>query len=152
MKKQIYTYIGLIVILTVSSVSAIRAQSQTIAKINIPFEFSVRNQTIKAGRYVINRNDDQGMVWSLSGSDNRQMVILTANAEPKGFSRSGNLTFRRYGDKYFLAEIETSYHKIGLRKSRAERNLQRKLAASKNLAKNSMNKTTPEIVVVEITM
>jgi len=112
MKKQIYTFVGLIIVLTISSVTAIHAQSATTAKAHIPFDFSVRNQTIAAGDHVINRLGDSGAVWSLRSSDNRQSVIfLGMSAESKSTSGNGKLTFRRYGNKYFLASIETSAYK-----------------------------------------
>jgi len=153
MKEQIYTFGGLIIVLTISSVTAIHAQSATTAKAHIPFDFSVRNQTIAAGDHVINRLGDSGAVWSLRSSDNRQSVIfLGMSAESKSTSGNGKLTFRRYGNKYFLASIETSAYKIGLRKSRTERSLEKMLENNYRIAKNNVNGATPEIVFVEIAM
>ena len=153
MKKQIYTFVGLIIVLTISSVTSIHAQSAMTAKAHIPFDFSVRNRTISAGDHLINRMDDRGSVWSLRSSDNRQSVIfLGMSVETRRTSGNGKLTFRRYGNKYFLASIETSAYKIGLGKSRAERGLEKELENNYRLAKNNVNGTTPEIVSVEIAM
>ncbi len=153
MKKQIYTFVGLIIVLTISSVTAIHAQSATTAKAHIPFDFSVRNRTISAGDHEINRLDDRGAGWLLRNSDNRQSIVfLGMSVETRRTSGNGKLTFRRYGNKYFLASIETSAHKIGLGKSRAERDLEKKLENNYRLAKNNVNGATPEIVSVEIAM
>ncbi len=153
MKKQIYTFVGLIIVLTISSVTAIHAQSATTARAHIPFDFSVKNRTISAGDHVINRLDDRGAVWLLRSSDNRQSVIfLGIGVEPKSTSGNSKLTFRRYGNKYFLASIETSAYKIGLRKSRTERSLEKMLENNYRIAKNNVNGATPEIVSVEIAM
>ena len=58
MKKKIYTVVGLIIVMTILTVTATFAQSATKAKAHIPFDFSVKNQTITAGDYVMNRQDD----------------------------------------------------------------------------------------------
>jgi len=153
MKKQIYAFVGLIIFLTISSVTAISAQSATTAKAHIPFDFSVRNQTIAAGDHVIDRLGDNSAVWSLRSSDNRQSVILLGmSVESKRTSGKGKLTFRRYGNKYFLTGIETSAYKIGLWKSRTERSLEKNLKQNNRIAKNNVNGSTPEIISVEIAM
>ncbi len=153
MKKQIYTFVGLIIVLTISSVTAIHAQSATTAKAHIPFDFSVKNQTMTGGDHVINRLDDRGAVWSLRSRDNRQSVIFMGmSAESRSTSGNGKLTFRRYGNKYFLAGIETYSYKIALGKSRTERSLEKNLKQNNRIAKNNVNGTTPEIVSVEIAM
>ena len=153
MKKQIYTFIGLIIILTISSVTATHAQSATTARAHIPFEFSVRNRTIAAGDYVIIRQDDKGEMWSLRSRDNRQQVnFLVMNVESLATSSNSKLTFRRYGDKYFLAGMEMSACKIGLRKSLAERNLEKSLKQNNKIAKSNAKNAASEIVTVEIAM
>ncbi len=153
MKKQIYTFIGLIIVLTITSVTAIHAQSATTAKAHIPFDFSVRNQTITAGNHEINRLGDSSAAWSLRSSDNRQsVIILGMSVESKRTSGNGKLTFRRYGNKYFLTAIETAAYKIELGKSRTERSLEKNLKQNNRIAKNNVNGATPVIVSVEIAM
>lgn len=153
MKKQIYTFIGLIIVLTISSVTAIHAQSATTGRARIPFDFSVRNQTISAGDYLIKRQNDSGRAWSLRHSDNRQSVIFLATSVGSQItSGNGKMTFRRYGNKYFLASLEMSNYKIGLRKSRAERSLEKQLENNDRLAKNNVNGAKPEIVAVKLAM
>lgn len=151
MKKQIYTFIGLLVVLTVTSAIAVHAQSVTTARANIPFDFEVRNQTIAAGDCVIKRQDAKGAVWLLSGKDGRQSAILAKDIESKRTFGGGKMTFRRYGNKYFLAGIETSAYRIGFQKSRAERSLEKKLKFDRAI-KNKRNGTTPEIVAVTVKM
>ncbi len=65
---------------------------------------------------------------------------------------NGKLTFRRYGDKYFLVGMETSDYKIGLSKSRAERTLEKSLKQNNRIAKNNAEDAAPEFVTIEITM
>ena len=151
MKKQIYTFVGLIIVLTIASVSAIHAQSESSARARIPFDFSVRNQTISAGDYSIQRQDDKGKAWSLRRDDYRQTVVFLAmNVDSEKPLGNGKMTFRRYGNKYFLVGLEISHYKIGLGKSRAERTLERQLEDETKLAKNNVNSAKPQIVTVEI--
>jgi hypothetical protein len=153
MKKQIYTIVGLIIMMTGVTVTTTFAQFAPTAKAHIPFDFSVINRTITAGDFAIKRLDDQGRVWLLSSRDSKQNVIsMVLPAEPKILSSNGKLTFRRYGDKYFLASIETADDKMELLKSRAERNLQKSLNQINRVAKNNGNGVKPEIVAIEIAM
>lgn len=152
MKKKIYTFVGLLFVLMISSATIARAQSVKAVKAHIPFDFSVRNKTIAAGDYVINRQDDQGLVWLLRNKNSgQQVILLVMNAEPKRIFGNSKLTFRRYGDKYFLTTVETSEYKIGLQKSRAERNLEKELKNNR-LAKNNPMSAKAEIVVIKSAM
>lgn len=152
MKKQIYTFVGLLIFLTISSVNAIYAQSGTIVRAHIPFDFSVKEKTIPAGDYVINRADDGGRVWFLYSYENRQSVVLLAmTVQGKDSFGKGKLTFRRYGEKYFLASIETSGNQIKLPKSREEKNLVKELK-NNHLAKNNEENIKPEIVAIQLGM
>jgi hypothetical protein len=145
MKKQIFTFVGLIIVLTVFSVTAIQAQSGTTGKAHIPFDFSVGNRTIAAGDYVIETTNS---VWRLRGVDNyRKIFLLTKGTELKKTMGDGELVFRRYGDQYFLAAFETSYYKIGLSKSIAERNLEKEI--KNNLLAKNMISAKVEIVVIK---
>jgi hypothetical protein len=153
MIKQLYTFVGLLFVLTISSAIGVHAQSKMTAKASIPFDFSVKNQTMTAGDYVINQADDQGSVWTLRSRDNHQSIFLLAMVEePKTRSDKGKMTFRRYGNKYFLTTIETPDYQIGLRKSRAERQLEKSLEDNNRLAKNDGKGVTPEIVAIELSM
>src|SRR5437762_14141693 len=125
MKKQIYTFVGLLVVITVLSITAIHAQSPTTGKAHIPFDFSVGNKTIAAGDYAIERINS---VWMLRGVDNRRQMLLSIVAPtPKQTMDDSKLVFHRYGGQYFLAAFETSYSKFDLRKSAAEKSLEKEI-------------------------
>ena len=138
MKKQIYTFIGLVIILTISAVTAIHAQSATNIKAQIPFEFSVKNKTFPAGDYTLQKQDNRGEMWTLRSRDNeRQVNLPVMNIETKRFSDGGKLTFHRCGDKYFLSAMEMPDYKIELPESSVERALEKSLKQNNRLAKNT---------------
>ena len=146
MKKQISTFVGLLIVITVLSITAIHAQSPTTGRAHIPFDFSVGNQRVAAGDYAIERIN--GWVWMLRGGYNGQnMFLLTTATEPAKAIGDGKLMFHRYGERYFLSAFETSYYKIGLAKSAAEKSLEKEIKNDR-LAKNLMSAKS-EIVVIK---
>ena len=148
MKKQISTFVGLLIVVTVLSITAIHAQSPTTVRAHVPFDFSVGNRTIAAGDYAIERTN---WVWLLRGVDSRRQIFLsTLGSEPTKTIGDGKLIFRRYGKTYFLVAFETSYDKFGLRKSTAEQNLEKE-TKNNRLAKN-LSRAVAEIVVVKSAM
>ena len=151
MKKQIYPIIAILIVLVASAVTAVRAQSTANARAHIPFDFSVNNKTMKAGDYVINRRDDRGSFWSLNSNDRRRSALLLVLGVGTERTSKGKMTFRRYGNKYFLVSVDTTNYQIGLQKSRAERSLIKKLETN-SLAMNNEKKEKPEIISIEITM
>jgi hypothetical protein len=146
MKKQILNIVGLLIILTGMTVSTTYAQS--IVKVDIPFDFNVQNKTVKSGNYRISRNDSQGWIWLLDNTDTgKRVVLLQAIAETKRDTGKGKLIFHRYGEMYFLTTVETSAYKVGLPKSRFERNLIKELRT-----KNDSRAVAPEIYTLEFTI
>lgn len=136
MKKQAYTMIAMIVL--VGSM-AVAAQAQTSGRTrmiaNIPFEFSVGNQTLPAGEYgvtPINPASDHA-VLQLRSKDGSSSAMIQMGAAIGKAQESAKLVFRRYGDKYFFAEAWVDGDSSGLQtlKSRSERTIERELAGIK---------------------
>jgi hypothetical protein len=129
MKKQVYTMIAMIFL--VGSL-AVAAQAQTIgAKLiaDIPFEFSAGNQKLPAGKYVvsvINPSSDQ-TVLRIRSIDGHNGTVLLMHPVEGNVQDDARLLFRRYGDRYFLAQVWSSANSIGMEAPafRAERNLAR---------------------------
>ena len=119
--------------------AATSAQAQSPMKVNVPFDFTIVDTHLAAGQYTIVqaspqanpralmvRNQD-GIVRALSMGI--RLESLKVN-EPK-------LVFRKYGNKYFLAEVWLSTGDAGteIRKGSHEREL-------------AQTKTTAETVIV----
>ena len=140
MKKQIFLFVAIIIL---STANAIYAQTNVI-KADIPFDFSVKDKTLPAGEYIIRNIDTtgQGFVWRV-GSNKKQVTLLAMTNESADRSGKVKMVFHRYGNQYFLSSFQTLNSKITLRKSRAERNLQRE--SEEHLAKLAM----PEVIVIE---
>ncbi|MBL8292996.1 MAG: hypothetical protein JNN08_14215 [Bryobacterales bacterium] len=112
---------GLIALALACAAAPCWAQS-TIAK--IPFDFTVNNLTLPAGEYSIEEAMEGIQAVRSTRGD---FLTAFALAYPTVVNRAGlaQLVFRKYGDKYFLAEFWTPLNGdvIAFRKCRKEREL-----------------------------
>ena len=128
-----FAKVGLLAVITIIAVSA-SAKAQSLDNrltANIPFDFSVADKKLPAGKYWVSRarqgNGDQ--IVQIESADGQASIsrltipVITLNPMNKG-----SLVFHRYGDEYFLSEIWPAGGQTGreLPKSRTERELARK--------------------------
>jgi hypothetical protein len=132
MKKQISrTLLGLVAALMLTAGS--NAQVLRAVVIRVPFDFVAGEKRLPAGRYTVQRiSSDAETALLIRSEDGRSSaVILTNTGEPQ--PRTAELVFRRRGERYFLAEVSMpgAASVRELRKSAAERRLERELAEQK---------------------
>jgi hypothetical protein len=136
MKKATVTgfaKLGLLAVMMIVAAGA-SAKAQSLdyrLTANIPFDFSVADKKLPAGKYWISRaQQSQGdTIVQIRGAEgNANVVRLTIPVNSHMPMRSASLIFNRYGEEYFLSEVWTKGGSIGrgLLKSRAERELERK--------------------------
>ncbi|MEP7340875.1 MAG: hypothetical protein ABI977_24300 [Acidobacteriota bacterium] len=96
----------------------------------IDFDFTAGSQQFPAGTYRIKTFNDTHsqtllLVQRLDGSE--QGIVATTSNQSHGKYALGDVAFNKYGDKYFLANVQlgdgSAIHQIV--KSRSERNIQR---------------------------
>lgn len=100
------------------------AQSSRPVLSNVPFEFVVGDATLPAGEYRISR--PFGNALTIQTVDANAAAIRLTNEIQSGKSKHPRLVFRRYGERYFLAEVwngDASGRQ--LLKSRQERAIER---------------------------
>ena len=141
MKKQTLTMIALMVLIG-SLMGSAKAQSLSSGRLvaNIPFAFSVGNQTLPAGEYIfscVNKAEAQTILL-IRSKDDRTSVMLQMLSRHGKVSETAKVIFHKYGDRYFFAQAWTSGERDGLEapKSRDERNLTRELAGVKPQTKS----------------
>ena len=123
------------------------AQGQSLANritANIPFDFSVGEKKLPAGRYSVSRvNQTSGdAVLSVADDDgNAKVIRLTNPTERLRPISKATLVFHHYGDQYFLFQVWPAGATTGrqLPRSRSEREIQRNLAG--NLSQGKMVET-----------
>jgi hypothetical protein len=133
---------------------AASAQGQTLqyrVKANIPFDFTVGDKALPAGKYSIGRThraDD--LVLSIADVRGRTKAIrLTTAALTKHPREKAALIFHRYGNQYFLFQVWPAGGEVGRQfpQSAQER-------AQRQIGKNSGtgNNTEYETVIVDVVL
>ena len=119
-------------ILVVAASATAKAQSLNYTlTVNIPFDFTVSDKKLPAGKYSI-RRAQQGngdLVILISSVDGDKSVSrLTFPVVTRDPANDGMLVFHQYEGEYFLYEIWPAGGHTGraLPKSRAERELEKK--------------------------
>jgi hypothetical protein len=159
-KKQTLRAVTMLVsIIALAFATAIVSNAQSRArkiKADIPFDFVVGDKTLAAGEYLIGQitsGSDVGIL--VRSSDGSQKAIRLTNAVSADAPQKKNvLTFHRYGNTYFLAQVWTSGSVSGreVLKSKAERSTERELARNSsagNLAQNPRAEVVTIIAEVE---
>ena len=127
--KFIQLFAILCCLLPLAAVS--QAQINKKSEFEVPFEFVVRDKVFPAGEYTLRGANDQKTGWIIAGkTDKENVAFLLANTiEDVDHIADSKLTFRRYGNRYFLAEFTVADYQITLTKSKQEQLLERELLA-----------------------
>jgi hypothetical protein len=128
-KLTINAFTLLSLIFSLSAIS-VYAQSKTlISKVEIPFDFSIRDKTLPAGIYRVERIFHDVLI--IRSEDSQEVsVSLTMPVRAKEIPETGQLLFHRYGESYFLFQIWEPGSNDGRQfsKSRTERSIERDMA------------------------
>src|SRR5215204_1000701 len=124
MKKQLIAVMFTFAISLFISAGETPAQSQAL-RVNVPFDFSANDKTLPAGTYTVKPATDNKVMWRVQGVDQTPGTLLLAmrsEAEEPGNTR---ITFRRYGDRYFLSGLKTPSYQLELPMSGSEKDFRR---------------------------
>ena len=123
MKKHALKALTTLAFLTALAVTSVFAQSTLPVRADIPFAFSVGNQTIEAGKCTVKRLPGSSTI--VVASEHRNVAVIAMNTLASKEASKTKLVFHKYGNSYFLAQIWTagSQEGIALVKSGAERKL-----------------------------
>ena len=105
MKNHLFSIASILMVL-LTSVSGSAQTAKQLSAI-VPFEFTVGQTTLPAGKYTIYRTSVNTSDGFLMRDDNGHVaVVFKTHAVPgQGQSEKGRLEFRRLGDQYFLARF-----------------------------------------------
>ena len=135
MKKQAYTIMTITMLVGIMSISARAQNNATRLSANIPFEFSVGNQTMPAGEYTITCTNPTSdlKVLQLRTRDGHESVMLRTSSVIRNAPGDAKLVFNRYGNQYFFAQAWFQADSTGMQasKSRSEKQIARELAGNK---------------------
>jgi len=96
--------------------------------VTIPFDFTVGAKSLAAGEYRVDKQASHVLaIRSVNGQ--ASMVIMTNAAQPTAPPGKATLTFRKYGDRYFLSQVSDYAQGWELSKSTVEKELMAKRAS-----------------------
>lgn len=135
MKHSIST-IAIATLVAVASLTQAHAQSSA-ARVAVPFAFELGSQHCAAGTYTIDMQGADNLVLTNSARRSTQLALIESRTDAGSPNVPATVTFRKYGNTYFLAEYSTSGATFTLMESNKERSLAREQA---------MNRTEPSLV------
>jgi hypothetical protein len=74
----------------------------------VPFQFTVGDATLPAGDCTVVLVNENSSVLLVGSRDAHRWVYAPATPDLGGKSSDAVLTFHRYGDRYFLAEVKVA--------------------------------------------
>ena len=104
--------------------SSTGAPAQPIAEAVVPFDFTCQQQVVPHGTYTISVVMERFI--ELRAKDGKVQAISTVEPNLKVGDPGTKLVFHRYGDRYFLSEVQTADRELGMKlpMSKAERQTQ----------------------------
>lgn len=137
MKKQLLKAVAMCGVFLTLAVGSVQAQTGYTIDVNIPFNFTAGETSLRAGIYSVRLISEHTLL--VRSIDGKKSVLLRARqAEPGGTQKPARFIFNRYGDRYFLSQVWVTGADIGqqLHPSGAERRLAKELSLAKADAKS----------------
>ena len=106
MKRNMFWGLTALVLALVVNVAFAESKS----KANVPFAFSVEQNSMEAGQYTITVSD---RVMQIHNDSTNKTVAIIAQHEESAKPQNTRLVFHRYGDSYFLAEVWSATGQAG---------------------------------------
>jgi hypothetical protein len=106
MKKQISVTLFALVTMLALAASASAQTAQRVV-VNVPFDFVAGGKLLPAGHYTVRRLsfEDEKLLLVRSDDGRSNAIVLTDTARGNQTPDSAALTFRQYGESYFLAAV-----------------------------------------------
>jgi hypothetical protein len=104
-----------------SFLSSSVAPAQPVAKAEIPFDFTCQQQVVPHGTYTISVRMERFI--ELRAKDGKVQAVSIIEPNVKVGDPGTKLIFHRYGDRYFLSEVQSANRELGMKlpMSKAER-------------------------------
>lgn len=121
MKRSIVRTFAALTFSAILSPLALLAQDQLNA--TIPFNFTVGTKSLTAGEYSVHHLNDGHTLLIRNRKDGTSIMTAVMGGEPSKKAGTSVLTFKRYGDSYFLSGISGANQGWQLFQSAAEKEL-----------------------------
>ena len=123
--------LALSLMLTLAALPA-AAKSVNGMRAQVPFDFHVGEQLVRAGAYTVRSLSDDEKMIRISGDKDGASTLTDAGRDGGNGEGRARLVFHRYGDQYFLAAVwGPDSNGRTLAESKRERNLRKELRAAR---------------------
>jgi hypothetical protein len=126
MKHSIST-LALATLVAIASLTQAHAQNHAV-RVNVPFAFDCGTTHFAAGAYTIEMQGADDLALSNDAMTSTGLAMIEWRSDSGSPSATTSLTFRQYGNTYFLAKYSTSGATFSLIESKKERSLAREYA------------------------
>lgn len=128
MKSSISTF-ALAAVVAIASLTAAHAQTQA-SRVSVPFAFECGGVSFAPGTYTISKEAGEQITL---GDSKTTRIFLVNNADGPKNTKLGYLAFRKYGNRYFLAEyhVANSTNSMTLSESGKERRVAKEYALNR---------------------
>jgi hypothetical protein len=121
MRKYSRFVTSLAAVAAIAAVAPAQARQETHLVVHVPFAFTVGATTLPSDTYFLSRVNDHRDVLMLRG-DRTGAIVYTNEQKLPRTDREPSLLFHRYGDHYFLREIQwEDTARLNLPETKAER-------------------------------
>jgi hypothetical protein len=107
MTKKLYSTFAMMGLFLMLAFVSVSAQSRGKIEINVPFDFSLDNQTLSAGAYSIRQLSQTSMLVESADGQTRVIAQATGRVQLDANEKAPQekLVFHKYGNQYFLAQV-----------------------------------------------
>jgi hypothetical protein len=102
MQRNVYGVLSFLVLAMFLAAPTVYAQSRLVT--NVPFAFSLGDQSMPAGDYEVGSRGEQ-LALLRNVDTNVAHFLITAQHVDSQYIRGPMLVFNRYGNQYFLSQI-----------------------------------------------
>jgi hypothetical protein len=129
MKHSIST-LGIATLVAIASLTQAHAQNNA-ARINVPFEFNSGSEHFAAGTYTVTTQGADILALRNDARRSTRLSMVEFRGDASSAHAPASLTFRKYGNNYFLAEYSKNGETLTLVKSKKESSLAREYALTR---------------------
>lgn len=105
MKNLVMRSTAIMVLFFMLAIGSVQAQTPRRVEVNVPFDFSAGNATLKAGVYGIKRMPGNALAISTADGKTTALVSAPLTIGSRDFKAGERVVFNKYGDAYFLSQV-----------------------------------------------
>jgi hypothetical protein len=102
--KTTRTLITIVLLFTAATLFA-QIESRPLMKVNVPFSFTVDNQTLPAGVYFVKTVTPEHSILLVSADRKHSTIVNDLPNYAMSPSADSRLVFNKYGGEYFLTQV-----------------------------------------------